>query len=332
MLLAGARCHSGDAAGAAAMWREVIARYPEHPLRHRAAYNLLEPEAFPTLPHPELARVPPPVIVPSNVVVPDPERRTRNLHLVQTDARYVHLHPGLPFVRVPAGTFTMGGTPAVQFREVPTRRVTLSKPFLISVWPVTRALWAQFAPDAYSTDECVLAAGQLPATHVSWTQAVAFADFLSQIDSRRYRLPTEAEWEYAARGGLHGKQYPWGDQEADPTRCNYLNPHPVPVACYDPNGYGLFDCVGNSYEWTADYYLKDAYARTPETVSDPLGPTLDLVHQTNGPRGDVSHVVRGGGWLGDVMSKINCRNSWRLGWPEDFRWGNLSVRLVTDAD
>jgi hypothetical protein len=42
--------------------------------------------------------------------------------------------------------------------------------------------------------------------------------------------------------------------------------------------------------------------------------------------------VRGGGWLGDVMSKINCRNSWRLGWPEDFRWGNLSVRLVTDAD
>jgi formylglycine-generating enzyme len=332
LLLAGARYHAGNVEGATAMWRSVLELYPGHPLRHRAEYNLIEPEAFPTLPHPELAQVPPPSLVKLGIIVPDPEVRARNMDLVRTDPKYIHLRPGLPFVRVPAGTFTMGGTPAVQFREVPTRTVTVSKPYLMSAWPVTRELWALLRPETYPGAEREGLAAQLPATHIPWTDAVAFAEFLSEHDGRRYRLPTEAEWEYAARGGLEGKQYPWGDEDADPTRCNYSNPRPVPVACYPPNGYGLFDSVGNNYEWTADYYLKDAYARTPPEVVDPTGPSAELVHTVNGDPGDMARVLRGGGWLGNVMSKINCRNSWRIGWPEGFHWGNLGVRLVTDAD
>jgi formylglycine-generating enzyme required for sulfatase activity len=166
---------------------------------------------------------------------------------------------------------------------------------------------------------------------ISWTDAEGFCRFLSQRDGRQYRLPTEAEWEYAARGGLEGKMYPWGDETATPDRCNYLNRRPVPVACYPANGYGLFDMVGNNFEWTADFYLKDTYARTPAEVTDPTGPDEAQAEELS-PDKARTRVVRGGGWMSNEMSKINCRNSWRLGWPEVFHHGNIGVRVVADAE
>lgn len=328
VLLGGARAHAGDYTGARQAWQSVVDLFPTHPLRHRASYNLIEPGAFPCMPHPELAWFPRAPLSQMGIVIPDAAVRERNLAAIQRDARYDHgIVPGLPFVSVPAGTFTMGGTPAVQGRERPTRRVTISRPFRISAWPITRALWKRFRPADYPGEEGEGLAGDLPAVHHSWVEIVEFCEFLSRETGRTVRLPTEAEWEYAARGGLEGKSYPWGDEPPTPERCNYVHSRPVPVACYPPNGYGLFDCVGNNFEWAADYYLKDAYARTPAEVTDPTGPTSAEV-EASGIQ--PTRVVRGGGWMGNEMCFINCRNAWRLGWPDNFRWCYLGARLVVE--
>jgi formylglycine-generating enzyme required for sulfatase activity len=331
VLLGGARYHADDFAGADAAWESVIRLHPENPLRHRAYYNRIEQGSFPSIPHDDVMNHPIPSIARRGIVVPDPAVRERNLTLVESDPRYLLVSADLPFVRVPAGTFTMGGTPAVQVRELPVRRVTLTRPFLMSAWPVTRRLWSRFRPEDVPEDERGGLAAELPMVGISWTDAEGFCRFLSQRDGRQYRLPTEAEWEYAARGGLEGKMYPWGDETATPDRCNYLNRRPVPVACYPANGYGLFDMVGNNFEWTADFYLKDTYARTPAEVTDPTGPDEAQAEELS-PDKARTRVVRGGGWMSNEMSKINCRNSWRLGWPEVFHHGNIGVRVVADAE
>ncbi len=326
VLLGGARIHAGDFVGAREAWQSVIALHPDHPLRHRAAYNLIEPGAF-GLAHPELARLPRAPVAQVGVYVPEPALRAQNMKAVRADPRYLHdVIPGLPCVRVEAGIFTMGGSPAVQARELPTRRVTISKPFLISAWPITRALWRRFRPGDYPGTEHEGLAGELPAVRLAWPDLFDFCEFTSKEIGRRVRLPTEAEWEYAARGGLAEKQYPWGD-EPPHGRCNFAHTRPIPVGCFLPNGYGLFDCVGNNFEWVADYYLKDAYRMTPAEVTDPLGPELDALQAAGG---GVNRVVRGCGWLGSEVCSIHCRNSWRLGWPENYRWCNLGGRVVIE--
>jgi len=331
VLLGGARYHADDLEGANAAWDEVLRLHPHSPLRHRAYYNRVEQGSFPSVPHPDVIDHAPPPLVQRGVIVPDAQVRERNLAAVREEARYLPLSDGLPFVRVPAGTFTMGGTPAVQLRELPVRRVTLTRPFLLSAWPITRRVWSRFRPDDVPEAERDGVAGELPMVGISWTDVRDFCEFLSRIDGRRYRLPSEAEWEYAARGGLEEKMYPWGDEAADAGRCNFLNPRPVPVACYPANGYGLFDMVGNNFEWVADFYLKDAYALTPSDVVDPSGPSADEALERSPDRSH-SRVARGGGWMSNEMSKINCRNSWRLGWPEFQRHGNIGARIVADVE
>ena len=331
VLLGGARYHADDLAGANAAWEEVLRLHPHSPLRHRAYYNRVEQGSYPSVPHPDVIGHHPPSIVQRGIIVPDEARRRDNVAAVRTDPRYLALSEGLPFVRIPAGTFTMGGTPAVQLRELPVRRVTLTRSYLLSAWPITRRVWSRFRPADVPEEERDGLAGELPMIGISWIDVRDFCAFLGQRDGRRYRLPSEAEWEYAARGGLEAKMYPWGDEPADAGRCNFLNPRPVPVACYPANGYGLFDMVGNNFEWTADYYLKDAYALTAAAVVDPPGPdAVEALERS--PDKSHSRVVRGGGWMSNEMSKINCRNSWRLGWPEVFHDGNIGARIVAEED
>ena len=331
VMLGGARYHADDIGGADAAWESVLRLHPDSPLRHRATYNRIEQGSFPSVPHSDVVEHQVPSIAKRGIVVPDPARREHNLVQIEHDSRYLQALPGLPFVRIPDGIFTMGGTPAVQIREVPTRRVTLRRAYLLSAWPVTQQVWSRFRPDDVRCDEREGLAGQLPMVGISWLNANEFCQYLSQLEGRTFRLPTEAEWEFAARGGLEGRMYPWGDEPATPDRCNYLNRRPVPVASYPPNGYGLFDMVGNNFEWTADFYLKDAYARTASEVVDPTGPNADDA-LTYSPDKTRSRVVRGGGWMSNEMSKINCRNSWRLGWPESFNRGNVGMRIVLEAD
>ncbi len=117
-----------------------------------------------------------------------------------------------------------------------------------------------------------------PVINVSWNDADAFCKWLSKKSGKKYHLPTEAEWEYAARaGGKGGHKYPWGNDAPDEKRCNFNNNSgTVSVGQYSPNGLGLYDMAGNVWEWCSDWYSKDYYEECKNKYSDgipnPTGP------------------------------------------------------------
>jgi sulfatase modifying factor 1 len=143
---------------------------------------------------------------------------------------------------------------------------------------------------------------------------------ITQVDwsANGYRLPTEAEWEKAARGGLVGKRWPWGDAEIDGTRANYWNSSATngttPVGSYAANGYGLYDMAGNVWEWNWDWFLETWYSQAGASEAD-----------TRGPVSGSSRVNRGGSWR---FESERCRVASRGRREADYLWGNLGFRLV----
>src|SRR5207245_8525933 len=146
-----------------------------------------------------------------------------------------------------------------------------------------------------------------PAVHICWHDAVAYCDWKSKKTGRKYRLPTEAEWEFAARGGLDRKPFCWGDELTPEGKwvCNiwqgefpYSNEKldgfegAAPVASFPPNGYGLFDMAGNVWEWCGDWYSPEYYKEAPR--KNPQGPPSSF-----DPRepGMPKRVQRGGSFL-----------------------------------
>ncbi len=208
---------------------------------------------------------------------------------------------GMTFHLIPGGIYLMG-SPSDEagryWHEGPEHKVKLS-PFYITEKEITNAQYGKFldatnhTPPLYWLDK-TLNSPQQPVVGVTWHDAVAFAAWVSTVTGENYRLPTEAEWEAASRGGLVGQPFPWGAQPPEQGLrflANY-NPNPydkdgflfsAPVGSFPPNGYGLFDMSGNAAEWCSDWYDADYYSRS--RYENPEGP----------PAG-IYRVIRGGSW------------------------------------
>ena len=230
--------------------------------------------------------------------------------------------PLLPDLRpVPAGEFLMGDD-AGRADERPAHRVWTDA-LLFARLPVTNADYAHFlaaagaAPPRFWDDPRFNAHDQ-PAVGVSWFEAGAYCTWLSEVTGRRFRLPTEAEWEKAARGGRTGTVFPWGDDPtewaADPSLAAVRQPLPYRVGLSVPNGYDLLDMGYNVHEWCSDWYDPGYYAVSP--LRNPAGPAA-------GTR----RASRGGAWRHQIQV---CRNAARSSLDPSFRYNDYSFRVVCE--
>ena len=240
-------------------------------------------------------------------------------------------------VVVPAGTLMMGSPASEEGRnndEGPVHRVTIAQPFAVGVYEVTRGQYARFVSATghatgppfcltYEEDKFKARSGRNPgyeqtAAHpvvcVSWEDARAYVRWLNEETGEAYRFLSEAEWEYVARAGTTTARY-WGESEAG--QCRYANgrdasmgfewavschdghARTAPVGRYEANAFGLYDVLGNVWEWTADCW-NESYAGAPSN-----GRAWEI--------GDCSvRVVRGGSW---VSRPRNLRSATRFGGP-----------------
>ncbi len=212
---------------------------------------------------------------------------------------------------VKGGTFTMGCTSeqsGCDNEESPAHKVTLSD-YCMGETEVTQALWKAVMgrnPSKWTGDN-------LPVENVSWDDAQEFIRKLNQKTGRNFRLPTEAEWEYAARGGSQSRGYQYsGSNTLGNVAWYYGNSgsQTHPVKTKQPNELGLYDMSGNVWEWCADWY--GSYSGSAQT--DPAGPGSGSFR-----------VFRGGGWS---SSAGGCRVSFRDGYDPGDRFNNLGFRLA----
>jgi formylglycine-generating enzyme required for sulfatase activity len=171
-------------------------------------------------------------------------------------------------VLIPAGTFEMGSSEMFDF-ERPVHQVSIGKPFYLGRREVTFQEWDGCADDGgcnYRPDDRGLGRGMRPVTDVNWNDAVGYMAWLSRKTGQTYRLPSEAEWEYAARSGTT-TTYPWGKTvEKDRANCVGCTTEPlrktIDTGSYPANAYGLFDMAGNAAEWVQDCWT-DSYRGAP---------------------------------------------------------------------
>ena len=215
-------------------------------------------------------------------------------------------------VYVSGGTFTMGGTSEqgsdAWDDEKPTHSVTLSS-YYICKYEVTQALWRA----VMGSNPSNFKGNNLPVECVSWNDCQTFINRLNNYTGRNFRLPTEAEWEFAARGGNYSRHYKYSGS-------NYIGDvawyednsgkHTHPVGTKQANELGLFDMSGNVFEWCSDWY--GSYSSYSQ--SDPTGPNSGS-----------NRVDRGGSWYGNAG---NCRSSNRSSDTPGISYNNLGLRLV----
>jgi formylglycine-generating enzyme required for sulfatase activity len=227
-------------------------------------------------------------------------------------------------VRIPEGWFLMGSESG-QDCERPIHRVWVDA-FLLAATQVTNAEYDRYlratstASPPFRQDPNFSHPHQ-PVAGVSWHEAARYCEWLTQQAGRTYRLPTEAEWERAARGGLEQKVFPWG---GDPPQSlpNYATRWPTgpePVARYAPNGFGLYNIGDNVHEWCSDWYDPNYYAASPDR--NPQGPAC-----TPGPTQRKSS--RGGSWRHHVkVARCSARSSI----PPEFQYAVYGFRVACDG-
>ncbi len=229
---------------------------------------------------------------------------------------------GIEFVLIPAGTFIMGEALRIECdtcnafaNEIPRHNVTISKPFYISRYEVTQEQWLA----VMDNNPSYFKGQKRPVENVSWKNVQLFIHGLNLKEKiNTYRLPTEAEWEYAARSGTKEAYY-FGDKTSKLGEYGWYvinsNSKSHSVGRSEPNAWGLFDMHGNVYEWCQDIYKADYYYYSP--LIDPTGPTLDTARR-----------VRRGGYWGS--SSRCCRSSYRDSFASDIPLSNTGFRLVKD--
>jgi len=226
---------------------------------------------------------------------------------------------GLELVSIPEGWFWMGSETG-QDNERPVHRVWIDE-FRLAACQITNADYAGFLRTSGTNPppfwgDANFSHPQQPVVAVSWFEAVKYCDWLSAETGRRYRLPTEAEWERAARGGADSQIFPWGDAppQSLPNYAKRWQNGPEPVAGYAPNPFGLYDVCQNVHEWCSDWYQPDYYAVSPER--NPCGPET-------GTR----RASRGGSWRHHIkVSRCAARSSI----PPEFQYADYGFRVACD--
>jgi formylglycine-generating enzyme required for sulfatase activity len=270
---------------------------------------------------------------------------TRRAETPQPTPRVAPLGFEPQMVRIPAGPFLMGSTP-LQIQEIvakavdesddwnwlkreePQHQVILSE-YLIAKYPVTNREYQAFIrnekylpPEDWNGDQYPKGRGDHPITNVSWRDAKSYCEWLSNMTAKVYRLPTEAEWEKAARGDKDARIYPWGD-EFDLQNCNVEETgfgDTVPVDWFSPQGdspYGCACMVGNVWEWCADWFDENVYKNRVAGAENPVGPNEG-----------VGRIVRGGSYN---FSRDYARCAIRGKDDPGFYFASIGFRVVLSA-
>ena len=222
----------------------------------------------------------------------------------------VYIVNGVSFkmIAVKGGTFQMGSNDGYD-REKPIHQVTLTKDYYIGETEVTQELWTAVmgSNPSYFTGNT-----QFPVEYVSWNDCQTFISKLNALTGETFRLPTEAQWEYAARGSNKSKGYIYsGSNTIDDVAWYYSNSSFTnPVKTKAPNELGIYDMSGNVWEWCSDWY--GSYSSAAQT--DPTGPSTGSYR-----------VFRGGSW---GNSASDCRVAYRCGSTPTITHYNLGLRLA----
>ena len=220
-------------------------------------------------------------------------------------------------VPIPAGSFLMGSEEG-QDNERPIHRVWIDA-FRLAAHQVTNSDYAVFlrqsgrlAPPFWHDPN--FNHPQQPVVGVSWHEAVAYCEWLSACTGHAYRLPTEAEWERAARGGVEGARFPWGDAPPE-SLTNYASrwqTGPEPVGQSAPNAFGIFDICANVHEWCSDWYDASYFAVSPD-------------RNPRGPETGTRRASRGGSWRHHIkVTRCAARSSI----PPHFQYADYGFRVA----
>jgi formylglycine-generating enzyme required for sulfatase activity len=218
-------------------------------------------------------------------------------------------------LKIQGGIFTMGCVnmqdPACFYWEKPRHTVMLNT-FYMSKFDVTQKEWKAIMGTSPAPKNCP----ECPVINVTWYDAMGFIEKLNQLSSKIYRLPTEAEWEYAAKGGdkAHGYKFSGGDSAMMVAWYDTIISHEAhPVGQKKPNELGLYDMSGDVWQWCSDWFEEKYYSHSPS--NNPTGPNTATPFK----------CVRGGSWWGPVK---DCRVANRDKFEPDKKDDDVGFRLV----